>query len=349
MSKYFPKLLRSYGKNVKVKTDLSNYATKTDIKNITHVDNSNFASKTNLANLKTEVNKLDIGKLKTVPVDLSKLFNVVKNEVIKKTKYNKLVNKVNNIYTSGFILKTKYDADKLELEKKIPNSCNVVKKTNYNTKISEIESKIPSISSLATTSALTGVENKIPSINNLDKKTDYDTKVIEIEEKLTDHNQNKYIDNSEFNTLAANVFNTRLSKANLITKTDFDAKLSCLNRKITKNKSKYLLIENELNKLKTFDSIYFIGKSHFEEDDTQNYLVFQPMFRYFGLIPNTSNILSWQSKGLSNEKFNPPNTNFSPSIDYVGKKIRVKFDESCLKQSKKISCTQKKSKYLYCL
>ena len=128
MSKYLPKLLRSYGENIKVKTDLSNYATKTNIKNITHVDTSNFGSKTNLANLKTEVNKLDIGKLKTVPVDLSKLSNVVKNEVIKKTKYNKLVNKVNNTDTSGFILKTKYDADKLELQKKIPDTSNLVKK-----------------------------------------------------------------------------------------------------------------------------------------------------------------------------------------------------------------------------
>ena len=172
MSEYFPKLLRSYGENIKVKIDLSNYVTKADIKNIAHVDTSNFASKTNLANLKTEVDKLDIGKLKTVPVDLSKLSNVVKNEVIKKTEYNKLVNKVNNIDTSGFILKTKYDADKLELEKKIPDTSNLVKKSDYNTKISEIESKIPSISGLATTSALTAVENKIPSINNLVKKTD---------------------------------------------------------------------------------------------------------------------------------------------------------------------------------
>ena len=118
MSQYFPKLLRSYGENIKVKIDLSNYATKADIKNITHVNTSHFASKTNLVKLKTEVDKLDIGKLKTVPVDLSNLYNVVKNEVIKKTEYNKLVNKINNIDTSRFILKTKYDADKLELEKK---------------------------------------------------------------------------------------------------------------------------------------------------------------------------------------------------------------------------------------
>ena len=111
MSQYFPKP-SSHEENIKVKIDLTNYATKEDIKNITHVDTSSFALKTNLANLKTKADELDTDKLKTVPVDLSKLSNVVKNEVIKKTEYDKLVNKVNNIDTSGFILKTKYDADK---------------------------------------------------------------------------------------------------------------------------------------------------------------------------------------------------------------------------------------------
>ena len=128
MSEYFPQPLWSYGENVKVKIDLSNYVTKADIKNIIHVDTSNFASKANLANLKTEVNKLDIGKLKTVPANLSKLSNAIKNEVITKTEYNKLVNKINNIDTSGFILKTKYDADKLQLEKKIHDTSGLVKK-----------------------------------------------------------------------------------------------------------------------------------------------------------------------------------------------------------------------------
>ena len=84
MSQYFPKSFRS-GRNINVKVDLSNYATKTDLKNVTHVDTSSFALKTNLANLKTEVDKLDIDKLVPVPVDLSKLSNVLKNEVIKKT------------------------------------------------------------------------------------------------------------------------------------------------------------------------------------------------------------------------------------------------------------------------
>ena len=109
MSKFFPKPYKPFGRNINVKVDLSNYATKTDIKNISHVDTSSFALKTNLANFKTEVDKLDIDKLVPVPVDLSKLTDVVKNDVVKKTAYNKLVANVNNIDTSGFVLKTKYD------------------------------------------------------------------------------------------------------------------------------------------------------------------------------------------------------------------------------------------------
>ena len=126
MSKYFPKPYEPFGGNINVKVDLSNYAAKKDIKNITHVDTSSFALKTNVANLKTKIDKLDIDKLTPIPVDLSKLSDVVKNDVIKKAEYNKLVNKVNNIDTSRFILKTKYDADKIELEKKIPDTSNLI-------------------------------------------------------------------------------------------------------------------------------------------------------------------------------------------------------------------------------
>ena len=129
--------------------------------------------------------------------------------------------------------------------------------------------------------------------------SDYNTKVIEIENKLNNHNHDKYIDTSEFNKLTADVFNVRLAQANLMTKTDFNAKFPSFSRKITQNKSKHLLVENKLNKLKTFDSDYFIGKSHFGEDATQNYLVFQPMYRYLKMITNTDYISSWKSKGLS--------------------------------------------------
>ena len=96
MSQCFLKPFKSFRGNINVKLNLSNYATKTDLKNFAHVDTSSFA-------LKREVDKLDIDKLVTVPVDLSKLDNVVKYEVIKKTVYDKLAAKVNNIDTSGFV------------------------------------------------------------------------------------------------------------------------------------------------------------------------------------------------------------------------------------------------------
>ena len=84
---------------------MSNYATKTELKNVTHVDTSSFALKGNLANLKTEFDKLDIDKLEPVPVDVSKLSDVAKNDVVKKAVYDKLVAKVDNIDTSDFVLK----------------------------------------------------------------------------------------------------------------------------------------------------------------------------------------------------------------------------------------------------
>ena len=122
MSQYFPKLFNShFGDTIKVKINLSNYATKKDIKNISDVDPSNFALKTNLANLKTEIEQLVIDKLVPIPADLSKLSNVVKNDVVKKAVYDQLVAKVNNIDRSYFVLKTNYQTDKTELEIKIPD------------------------------------------------------------------------------------------------------------------------------------------------------------------------------------------------------------------------------------
>ena len=122
MSQYFPKPYEPFGGDINVKVDLSNYATKADIKNISHVDTSSFALKSNLASLETEVDKLDIDKLVLNPADLSKLRDLIKNEVVKKAAYHKLVGKVTNIDTSGFVLKTKYDTDKTELENKISDT-----------------------------------------------------------------------------------------------------------------------------------------------------------------------------------------------------------------------------------
>ena len=170
MSQYFPKSYKPFGRDINVKVDLSNYATKADIKNISHAGTSSFALKTNLANLKTEFDKLDIDKLAPVPIDLSKLSDVVKNDVVKKDVYDKLVTEVNNIDTSGFVLKTRYDTDKSELGNKIPDTSGLVKKTDYDTKITEIEDEIPDVSNLATKTALTTVEDKITDISNLAKK-----------------------------------------------------------------------------------------------------------------------------------------------------------------------------------
>ena len=101
-----------------------------------------------------------------VPVDLSKLSDVVKNDVVEKTVYDKLVAKVNNIDTSDFVLKAKYQTDKTELEKKILDVSNLVEKA----KLTELENKIPDVSRLAIKIALNAVENKIPSVSNLVKK-----------------------------------------------------------------------------------------------------------------------------------------------------------------------------------
>ena len=158
-------------------------------------------------------------------------------------------------------------------------------------------------------------------------------KISELEKNLTDHNHDKYITTPEFDTLA---------EANLIAKTDFDAKLSSLNRKITANKSNYLFVENKLKKLKTFDSSYFICKSHFEEADTQHYLVFQPIYRYFKRIAGvgTGNYIHyWQSKGLSDEKINyikTANHSITPNLDYYDTKTRLEFNGRCLKRDSAI-------------
>ena len=149
MCKYFPKPYEPFGGDINVKVDLSNYATKADIKSIS-VDTSNLALKTNLATLKTEVDKSNIDKLVSIPVYLSKLSDVVKSDVVKKDVYDKLVAKVNSIDTSGFVLKTKYDTDQSELENKISDTSGLVKKTDYDSKISEIEGKIPDVTNLAT-------------------------------------------------------------------------------------------------------------------------------------------------------------------------------------------------------
>ena len=163
MSQYYPPC-RSSSNNIKVELDLANYATKDDVKNITHVDVSSFASKTNLAALKTEVDKIDADKLKTTPADLAKLTNAVEHDVVKKTDYNTKVtsteaqiagltkNTVDNladitklkaIDTNSFVNKTKFSADINASGLATKTSLNSYLQTStFNSKVTEVESKI---------------------------------------------------------------------------------------------------------------------------------------------------------------------------------------------------------------
>ena len=218
-SQYFPPY-ENYSNNIKVQLDLTNYATKKDIKDITHVDNSSYALKTNLAALKTEVDNIETDKLKTVPNDLAKLSNVVKNNVVKNTEYNTLKNKVDTIDTSGFVTRTKFTTDTNDLddkidkvEKKIPDISGLATKSSVTrliieqedctdkvkkkihdisglaskTELAAVEIKIPDVCGLATGSALTAVENKIPDITSLIKQTDFDTKLKNISDRVTNN------------------------------------------------------------------------------------------------------------------------------------------------------------------
>ena len=248
---------------------------------MSHIDVSSYALKSNFASLKNEVDKLDINKLTSVPIDSAKLSNVVKNDVVKKTEYDQLVNKVNYIDTSNFVSKTKYEKDGSDFEdkinkidKKTPDVGDLVKKTDFNSKITEAKGKIPSMSGLATSSALTAVENKIPDVSSLATTS----ALTAVENKIPD-------------------------VTSLVTKTDFHTKLKAASDRLTKNKSKDLLFDTELKKLKTFDTDYFVGRNYFEGDDgAQNTLAFQVKSIYFG--HETISIIrysTWKSKGISNQ------------------------------------------------
>ena len=141
--------------------------------------------------------------------------------------------------------------------------------------------------------------------------------------------------------MTADIFKARLTaQADLIRKPEFDFKLKGISDRVTKNKTKPLLVENELKKLEKFDAANIRGKSHFEEDGTQNYLVFQPTYRYFRRIIGTGSgnyIYFWTSIGLSDQRLHSntaSNYKITPELSYYGTKIRLEFNGSCLKQDK---------------
>ena len=158
---------------MKVQSDFSNYATKADLKNATGVDTLNFAEKTDLPSLKSSLDKLDVDKLVPVPVDLSKLIEVVKNDVAKKDAYNAKMNSIEDKIpdVTNLATNTTLNAKINAVKGEIPSIANLGTTSALNAKMNEVKSKIPSITNLATTTTLTNVENKILNVSNLFRKS----------------------------------------------------------------------------------------------------------------------------------------------------------------------------------
>ena len=262
MSQYFPPSTNS-SENIKVELDLSNCTTKKDINDITHVDVSGFTSKTNLAALKTEVDKIDADKLKAVPVDLSKLSNVVNNDVVEKTDYNtKVTNiesqiagvtkstldnlgditKIKAVDTNSFVLKTKLASDVTTLENKIDT----------------IDKKIPDISGLAAKTSLTSYlqtatfNSKVTEVENKIKATDIiaksaNTKANTIRTDLTD-----YAKRADVATDITAIKNDYVTNASLTSQLNdlksqhIATEVTTIDNKIKKNASDILKLENKL-------------------------------------------------------------------------------------------------------
>ena len=140
--------------------------------------------------MNSKVNKLDVDKLVPVPVDLSKLSDAVKNDVVKKDVYNAKIK---------------------DTEDQIPHITNLATNTTLNAKINEVKNEIPSITNLATTAALTAVENKIPNGSNLVQETDYNAKIYESEKKITDHDHDRQITTQECQKVNARNFCLKIS------------------------------------------------------------------------------------------------------------------------------------------
>ena len=270
--------------NIKVQLDLSNYATKTDLKNITHADTSSFAGKTNLATLKIEVDKIDTDKLKTVPDDLAKLSNVVKNDVVKKTGYNALKTKVDGIDISAFVTRTKFTADTNALDDKID----------------KVDRKIPVLTDfvatafnheknlLATKTALTTVENKIPDVSTLVSTltslspllpvSTFNSKVTELEGKVT------IVDNKFSGFFKKIVYGAEITKI----KNDYATNAS-LDSKINDLKAQHIADEvkkvDDKTKMNASDIIGFESRLKQKEDtvnENERGLIFpRGLFYYF--------------------------------------------------------------------
>ena len=262
MSTYYPPY-KSSRQNIKVELDLANYATKTDLKNIAHVDVSSYASKTNLAALKTEVDKIDTDILKAVPTVLAKLSNAVKNDVVKKTDYNTKVTSIENqiagitkntidnladitklkaVDTNSFVLKTKLASDITTLENKkdtvdnkIPNISGLATKTSltsylqtatFNSKVTEVENKIK-VSDIIAKSANTRANTIRSDFTSYATKADVATDITTI--------KNDYVTNTSLTSQLNNLKSQHIA-----------TEVTDIDNKTKKNASDILALENKL-------------------------------------------------------------------------------------------------------
>ena len=210
-------------------------------------------------------------------------------------------------------------------------------KIDLNAKITEVEGKIASISGLATSSALTAVENQMPDVSGLIKTPDFNTKVTGIEGKIPS------VSSLATNSALTAVENKIPDVRSLAKKINLDTEVKKISDRVTSNKTRHWQIENEQkNKLEKIDSSYFKGKSHFEEDGTQNYLVFQGVYKYFEDADVSKTLIkfyanSWISRGLSNGKISSGTGFERPFIEYTNTRLKLKLDESMLRQKSSTS------------
>ena len=356
MSTYYPPY-KSSSNNIKVELDLPNYATKDGVKNITHVDVSSFASKTTLAVLKTEVDKIDADKLKTVPVDLAKLSNVVNNDVVKKTDYNTKVTSIESqiagvtknaldnladitklkaIDTNSFVLKTKLASDVTTLENKIdtvdktiPDISGLVTKTSltsylqtatFNSKVTEVENKIKATDNIAK-SAKTKANTIRSDLTGYAKKADVATDITAI--------KNDYLTNASLT-----------SQLNDLKSQHIATEVTGIDNKTKKNASDILALENKLQQkedtINENESGNSFARGFFFYMD-QSYLVYNCKISSFRYTTNT--ISAWKSAGVFNY-FDNSNMNSVgdtsgnlPDLKHDGR-MHVYLSGNCFKQDR---------------
>ena len=371
MSTYYPPY-KSSGQNVKVELDLTNYATKTDLKNINHVDESSYVSKTNLAALKNEVDKIDVDKLKTTPTDLAKLSNVVKNDVVKKTDYNAKVSSIESqtaeitkntidnltditklkaVDTSNFVLKTKLASDVTTLEnkidnidKKIPDVSGLATKTclnaylqtsTFNSKVTEAENKIKAADIIAK-SANTKANTIRSDLTGYAKKADVATDITAI--------KNDYVTNasltSQLNDLKSQHITTEVT--GIDNKTEQNASdILALKNKLTQKEDTI----NENERGLSFNRGFFFYMN-------QSYLVYDCKMRSFGF--GSKDISEWKSTGIYNyssrSNMNAPanSKNDLPNLKIDGR-MHVYLSGNHFQQNKVIIPNNNNAINIYCI